>query len=148
MISTTIRTIARADIGLIEPLWDELKAHHQQRTASFDAYYLQIGFQKRKAELLSKDQLLILVAGDIGCELGFCVASVNNGAGEVESLYVRPQSRHQRVGSTLMQHALAWLSTQNSAPIRLLIGEGNEAVIAYYHKLGFRKRATMMELCK
>jgi len=44
-----------------------------------------------------------------------------------------------------MRAGIAWLNQQNVSAVRLLVGQGNEQALAFYQKLGFKVRATMME---
>lgn len=135
------------EIDRIEPLWNELKLHHHDRTTLFKEYYRMNSFAKRKAEIMSKEHAIIFTAGQVGALSGFCIASINRGIGEIDSLYVTPKSRDMGFGDALMQSAVDWLRENQVSRIRLLVGEGNENAITYYEKQGFRKRATMMELC-
>jgi len=134
------------DLDLIEPLWNELKDYHHSKTIDFDDYYQSNNFAKRKAELVAKDKLVVFVASQANELIGFCVASMNNGLGEIDSLYVSPTNRENGYGSLLIAQALEWLKSHQATAIRLSVGQGNEAVIEYYEKLGFKMRATLMEL--
>jgi len=132
-----IETIANDNIDVIEPLWIELNRHQLDRTRYFEAYYRQNNFARRKAVLLAKDQLMLRVVEVDSQHVGFCVASVNCQIAEIDSLYVKPGARDNGIGAALMDSAFAWLS--------LLVGEGNESVIAFYQKYGFSRRAVLLE---
>ena len=146
-----IKQISKDEIDLIEDLWSQLKQHHQARTTHYTEYYQKNSFAKRKAELLGKDALAVFIADKateekINSVVGFCVVSINYRLGEVDSLYVSPFARDKGIGSELMSAGLAWLEQHKPENIRLSVGEGNEEAITYYEKLGFRKRATLMQL--
>lgn len=140
-----IEKISKDEISLIEALWCELKQHHQDKTTYFTDYYQANNFAKRKAELLNKDRLAIFVASNDDQATGFCVASIAAQLGEIDSLYVQPSLRGIGMGQQLMAAGLDWLNQQEPDSIRLSVGEGNEEAIAYYEKLGFKKRATVMQ---
>jgi len=133
-------------LDMLEPLWNKLKEYHQERTIDFVEYYNQNNFAKRKAELLAKDKLALFVINRQNSIAGFCVASFDNQLGEIDSLYVDPAYSSNGAGTLMVEHAIHWLNEQQPKAIRLLVGQGNEAVIEYYEKIGFKKRATVMEL--
>jgi len=140
-----IETIANDNIDVIEPLWIELNRHQLDPTRYFEAYYRQNNFARRKAVLLAKDQLMLRVVEVDSQHVGFCVASVNCQIAEIDSLYVKPGARDNGIGAALMDSAFAWLSKQSVSSVRLLVGEGNESVIAFYQKYGFSRRAVLLE---
>jgi len=154
-----IDRIACANVDLIEPLWDALKDHHQQRTTDYHEYYQQNTFAKRKAELLSKDRLAIFVAYDQQKPIGFCVVSavdethihpdkplLSELLGELDSLYLEQAYREHGLGMSLAVKGIEWLKDINVRSIRLSVGQGNERVISFYRKLGFRERSITMQL--
>ncbi len=141
----SIQKIETLHIDLIEDLWCQLKQHHQDRTVDFTDYYLQSSFEKRKSELLAKDELAIFVAQEGELAIGFCVVSINAKQGEVDSLFVTQSHRGLNLGAQLLQAGIAWLNQQDVSSVRLLVGQGNEYALAFYQKFGFKVRATMME---
>lgn len=141
-----IKKIERNEIDQIETLWNELRQHHQDRTIDYTQHYLETTFSKRRAELLVKTQMAIFVAEVDGSSIGFCVVSVNGTHGEIDSLFVKPDQRECHVGISLMNEGMKWLNLKNLESIRLLVGQGNEEVLSFYEKFGFKTRATMMEL--
>jgi len=67
----------------IKPLWEALNRYHLGSSKNFKQYYLDMTFQKRKAELLKKATLgkmriniaLIVASGQ---NVGYCISSINN----------------------------------------------------------------------
>jgi len=137
--------IKRAQIDLIESMWIELNQYHRDSTHQFRDYYDTNTFSKRKTVLLAKDELFILVAENGANLVGFCAASINLGIGEIDSLYLKPESRTQGFGGSMLRMATRWLTEQGLESARLSVGEGNEAVIEFYQKYGFKQRAIMLE---
>jgi len=146
MSNIEIKHIPLHEIDLIEPLWNALKQHHQDRTIDHTEYYLNSTFEKRKKVLLSKDKLAVFIAHHADEYVGFCVVSIDSNVGELDSLYVKGGSRNLGLGLSLTLAGMDWLKQQNPPNIRLLVGQGNESAVNFYEKLGFRVRATMMEL--
>ena len=140
-----IRQIERNEIDQIEALWNELKRYQEHRTIDFTQHYLDITYSQRKAELLAKDSVAIFLAELNGNSVGFCVVSITGTQGAVDSLFVQPNQRKCNIGKSLMNAGMAWLNNHDLGRIRLLVGQGNEEVLPFYEKLGFKARATMME---
>ena len=108
--------------------------------------YPEISFKQRKAELLAKDRIAVFVAENETKLVGYCVASTNGSQGEVDSLFVEPDSRKSITGESLMGAGMDWLRSHEPESIKVLVGQGNEEVVSFYETLGFRKRATVMAL--
>lgn len=140
-----ITEIDPQDIDSIESLWNDLKHHHQQRSKYYNEYYLSNTFDKRKAKLLAKDNLAVFVAHNNGERVGFCIVSVNSCLGEIDSLFVKPAYRERKIGEGLGAAGMSWLTERKPDSIRLSVGQGNEDVLSFYRKLGFKERATIME---
>ncbi len=141
-----IRLLDKDDIDQIETLWGELKKHHQRLTEDFHQHYIETSFTVRKKELLSREKLAVYVANSGNRDIGFCIVSVGGEIGTVESLYIQPEARGSGAGKALSLKGIKWLKEQAVKDIRLSVGQGNEAVLAFYKKLGFRQRAVVMQL--
>ena len=116
-----IKQIEHDDMDQIEALWIELKQHHSERTINYTQHYLETTFSKCKAELLAKEQVAIFVV------------EING---------------NSNTGKLLMGAGMEWLNRHHLEKIKLLVGQGNEGVLSFYEKLGFRTRATIMEFQK
>lgn len=84
------------------------------------------------------------MANDAHQLVAYCIASVLDGAGEIDSLYVSPVYRGADLGVTLIQSAMAWLSHFNCSEIRIGVAQGNEQTITFYEKFGFKKRSYIL----
>jgi diamine N-acetyltransferase len=146
-----------SQIGLLQPLWEGLRDHHSERTNHFRSYYEKALFEKRVASLFKRDQLELFICTDEQVKnsgfdklssdqiAAFLICSISGHAGEIDSLYVSPQHRGLDLGSQLLSSARQWLNNQGAQSIRLYVGDGNEDVLNFYQKNGFRVRATQME---
>mgnify|MGYP005991849543 CR=1 FL=1 len=149
--------LPKNQIGLLKPHWEALRDHHAERTNSFHSYYETALFDKRAASLLKRDQLGLFVCTDVDSSSGdvdrlsseqiaaFAICSLDGTAGEVDSLYVSPHSRGLDLGSKLLSEARRWFDGHGATSIRLYVGDGNEDVIEFYAKNGFKVRATQMQ---
>jgi diamine N-acetyltransferase len=135
----------------IEPLWQQLREHHQQRSRNFAGRYAHFPFEQRRQTLLEKARegsLHIDLARDpdSGAWVGYCVSSLSAGQeGEIESLCVDGAYRGQGIGEGLMQRALDWLDRSGAAVKRLSVAAGNEEAFSFYARFGFYPKSTILE---
>ncbi len=140
-----IKPINRNDVSTIKDLWESLNAHHLAMATNFKQFYSGFTFEKRIESLSKKDRLTIFVAQDRGENIGYCIASVDDRAGEIDSIFVQAQHRRTGIGSELLSRALQWLENQGCETIRVGIAEGNEAAAGFYKRFGFKERMIVMQ---
>jgi diamine N-acetyltransferase len=138
----------------IKPLWETLNRYHLGLSENFKQYYLDMTFQKRKADLLKKTRLgkmhvEIAVDKVSGQNVGYCVSSVTlEKTGEIKSIFVAETFRGMDIGDALMQKALIWLE-QNGAVEKIVeVTTGNERTWGFYARYGFLPRKTMLKQVK
>ncbi len=106
------------------------------------AYISQVNQQHSLPRLtasLFKKQRIILLAVNGKKVIGYMVGSAHpDGVGELYWLYVHPTQRRQRLGSKLLQQALAELEQQGMHTIRLMTHQFEQ----YYAKFGFQTAGT------
>ena len=127
----------------IEPLWAELNAIHQAKSVHFKAHYAGFTFEARKKMLLQaaeKGCLFVILAYDNELLVGYCVASVIDELGEVDSIFVSEAYRKKGIASSLMERALEWLNANGAVKIALKVSVGNEEVLGFYARYGFLPR--------
>ena len=52
--------------------------------------------------------LNVFVASESGKYIGYCIASIEEDAGEIESIFINPEFRNRKTGYLLMDAALKW----------------------------------------
>ena len=129
----------------IRDLWKELNSLHRQLSSNFKQHFDSFTFEKRVEKLICKEYLSIFVASDADLYVGYCIATADKNRGEIDSIYVQPSYRGQKVGHELMIMAMEWLNKQDCNEIDIYVAEGNEQVLGFYEKYGFKKRSTVMQ---
>jgi ribosomal protein S18 acetylase RimI-like enzyme len=140
-----IRKTSAEHISDIKALWENLNAHHLSGSSHFKGHFSKLTFEKRVENLKKRDRLIVYVAEDKGEKVGYCIATVDGVAGEVDSLFVQESYRGKGLGRELISHALQWLEQENCETIRVAIAEGNENVLDFYRRFGFAERFIVMQ---
>ena len=130
----------------IEPLWRELNKHHLERSKNFKNHFSSFTFAERSKKLHAMEKLAIFAAKENSELVGYCIASSNNGSGEIDSLYLMPQFRGTSNGMLLIESALSWLSGLDCKEISVSVAEGNEEAVTFYEKFGFKKRFHVLQI--
>jgi ribosomal protein S18 acetylase RimI-like enzyme len=120
-----------------------LNRHHVALSPHFSSRRRSRTFDARKREFDAKaasGKLRIELAFPTGSEtaVGYCLASLSAGMGEVDSLFVEEAFRGHGVGAELMRHALDWLDTQGATSKIVVVAHGNDSAIDFYSQFGFR----------
>jgi ribosomal protein S18 acetylase RimI-like enzyme len=140
-----IKTITRDNIGIIKSLWEDLNAHHLSHSTNFTHHFSKLRFEDRVEALKKRDQFIAYVAESGHESVGYCIATVHDRAGEIDSLFLSAAYRGKGYGKALMDLALNWLNDQNCETIRVSIAEGNEEALDFYRRFGFAERFVVMQ---
>jgi len=131
-------------------LWKKLNIHHQTISTHFRDSMALMTFDQRKASWLSRTetgQLRIDIAVLRVPEepIGYCVTTIDNDMGEIESLFVDEAYRKMGIGTVLMEKSLNWLEQNSITRKKLNVAVGNEQVLNFYRRFGFHPRAIILE---
>lgn len=132
----------------IGPLWCELNAHHHEKSQNFKKHFSSLTFSDRLKKLLAMEHMKIFAAKANSGLVGYCIASLCNETGEIDSLYIKPQFQGFSLGQQLTEAAMSWLSSLGCSRIRVAVAEGNEKAIPFYEKFGFKKRFHVLQIKK
>lgn len=134
-------------LEMIAPLWMKLNEFHKERSLKFSDHFNRLTWEKRKSSLIEKAQqgnMLVECAKNKGVMIGYCVSSVVDGTGEVESIFIEKEFRGCGIGDTFMKRALKWMDAQNVARKVVSVAVGNEEAFGFYQRYGFYPRATIL----
>jgi ribosomal protein S18 acetylase RimI-like enzyme len=146
-METDIRYISGNEelLDSIKCLWEELNKVHLAKSPYFKESFARNTFDARKGALLAsaqKGRLHVILAYDNSLLVGYCVSSILEEAGEIDSIYVSDDYRNRGIASSLMEKSLAWLNQNNSKKTVIKVAVGNEEVLSFYAKHGFYPRLT------
>lgn len=140
-----IKAITWDDIGIIKSLWGKLNTHHLSHSTHFTDHFSRFRFEERVEALKKRDQFIAYVAESNQESVGYCIATIHDCAGEIDSLFVDAAYRRKGYGRALMDLALKWMEDQRCKTIRVSIAEGNEEVLDFYRRFGFAERFVVMQ---
>lgn len=140
--------LAKDRLPEIQPLWEELNLEHLRDSIYFKDHYRTFTFKKRSESFRSvpEDDIRIDTVHHGGLIAGYCVSTVKNGIGEIESLFIGASYRGSGSGRRLVERALAWFEEKNCSKISVGVAHGHESVLPFYERFGFRPRMTVLEL--
>jgi diamine N-acetyltransferase len=136
------------ELDRIKDLWNKLRLQHQIKSSYFSKDYETIVFEDRKEQLLKKSEKWVLkvdLAFDNDNLVGYCVSSVSNDKGEIDSIFIEKKYRSVGIGDKLMKRALTWMNKMGVKNKRIQISVGNEDTIEFYSRYGFYPKHILLK---
>ncbi len=133
------------DIGEIQKLWEELNALHEERSTHFKKHFQTFTFEERSKRLLKREKIKIFVVSNGSDYIGYCVSTIENNKGEIDSICLFPEYQGRGIGKELMKKGLGWLEKMGCKSIKVAVAEGNEQVINFYKDFGFKQRFVVLQ---
>jgi GNAT superfamily N-acetyltransferase len=135
------------EIDRIRPLWEKLNQLHWNDSRYFKDHFNLLTFQKRveKFYRINPDNLrieAIQVNGDLA---GYCISTVIEHQGEIESLFVEESLRQNGYGRRLAENSIRWMKSKECLTISVSVADGHESVLPFYEKMGFYPRLHVLE---
>jgi ribosomal protein S18 acetylase RimI-like enzyme len=140
-----ISAMTSSELDSVRGLWEGLNAHHLSKSTHFKEHFSTFTFQKRIEGLKKKDRLAAFAAEDSGEKVGYCIATVHDRIGEIDSLFVSERYRGKGLGKELMSLAMEWLKGETCDAVMVAVAEGNEDVLDFYRQFGFAERLIVMQ---
>jgi ribosomal protein S18 acetylase RimI-like enzyme len=134
-------------IGVIKNLWEKNRQYHEVSSEYFSETYRSMCFDERIKVFgeFDKDMLKITVAKDNDEYIGYCISTIVEGKGELESLHVDESKRGIGIGKELTVTHLEWMKENNCKVIGVTVSQENESTINFYKKLGFYPNTLYMQ---
>ncbi|MFC1952917.1 GNAT family N-acetyltransferase [Chloroflexota bacterium] len=80
-----------------------------------------------------------------GILVGYCVSTVTENKGEIDSIFIDPEYRKNGIGNSLMQRALNWMNNNSVTRKTLNVGAGNDEVFEFYSRYRFYPYRIILE---
>lgn len=133
------------EIGAIQQLWERLNATHYENSTWWKDHFKGQTFNKRMKGLIQLDKCAVFAAKDQADLVAYCIVSIKQSIGEIDSIFVNDEIRQTGVGQMLLQKAMNWVKGHGIEQIKVGIAEGNESVLTFYAKMGFQKHMTVLK---
>lgn len=143
-----IKEIDIDKINCLKSLWNELNNIHKQQSRYFKEHYKNFTFEDRFSKFFKyeSNNIKIDVIKDKEKYVGYCISTIKDNYGELDSLFVASKYRKYGYGQKLGERSISWLKNNNCQKIVVSVAEGNESVLDFYKKLGFYPRMTKLQL--
>jgi ribosomal protein S18 acetylase RimI-like enzyme len=130
------------EIELIKPLWEKLNSIHFNKSVHFKSKYEKFTFDRRMESIHKKAQngiirIDMLLDSDTGNYIGYCLSSIEDNLGEIESIFIESQYRKFKLGDRLMRSALNWFEFNLVTNIQINVVYANNEALPFYERYGF-----------
>jgi ribosomal protein S18 acetylase RimI-like enzyme len=130
------------EIDIIKPLWEKLNLIHLDKSVYFKSKYENFTFDKRMEAIYKKAEkgiikLDVLLDNDKGEYLGYCLSSIEEDLGEIESIFIDEKYRKYGLGDKLMKSALKWFQSKGIKNIEINVVYANDEALPFYERHGF-----------
>jgi GNAT superfamily N-acetyltransferase len=125
------------EAGLVGRLLHDFNTEFEAPTPSAEE------FAARFADLLDRDDLLVLVSGTVEEPTGFAYVTLrptpywDGPLAQLEELYVRPDLRDQGIGGALLEEVMHWARDQGAEEMHINVDEIDTDTRRFYERHGF-----------
>lgn len=139
--------ISYSDIDIIKSLWEKNRLYHVNSSEYFKEAYQSIVFEDRMKAFskFNKATMKITVAKSDDEYIGYCISTISDGTGELQSLHVSENNRGNGIGKQLASKHIEWMKKMNCKVIGVIVSQENESTICFYKKLGFYPNTLYMQ---
>lgn len=140
--------ISYDEIEVIKALWEKNRQYHENSSEYFKESYRFISFDQRiKAfNVFNKETMKITVVKNSDEYIGYCISTIIDGKGELDSLHVDESNRGNGIGKKLVSKHIEWMREKNCKVIGVTVSQENDSTIWFYKKLGFFPNTLYMQL--
>lgn len=130
------------EIELIKPLWEKLNSIHFYKSVYFKNKHKKFTFDRRIESINKTAQngiikIDMLLDNDTGNYIGYCLSSIEDNLGEIESIFIENQYRKLKLGDKLMTSALNWFESNSITNIQINVINANDEALPFYEHYGF-----------
>lgn len=131
-----------SEINLIKPLWEKLNEVHLKQSVYFKNKYESFTFEERIESILKKAQhgkikLDMIYNEKENRHVGYCLSSIQEEVGEIESIFIEENYRKSGLGDKLMSKSLKWFEENSITNIEINVVYANDSALPFYQKHGF-----------
>ncbi|WP_283408979.1 GNAT family N-acetyltransferase [Anoxynatronum buryatiense] len=136
----------------MKDVWERNRQFHEEMSRFFGHYYTSLVFEERMKPFsgFGENRIKITIAEEEEEKsvIGYCLSTIDNHEGQMQTLHVLEDFRGNDIGKELMRRHLEWFETKGCTEISLVVSNENEKAIRFYENHGFRKNTIEMRLFK
>ena len=140
-----ILKLNKKEIFKIRLMWEKLNALHGDLSTHFKDHFKALSFEERLRQIEIKKSFAFFIAQTEQELVGYCIASIEDETGEIDSIYVDPKHRYNQIGERLLLKAESWLKSQNVVKYQISVVQGNESVFQFYSRQGYHPKCIVLE---
>ncbi len=133
-----IKELAVPEYDKIKKILGLQQRFHYDLNGPFAADFLKVGVEEFKDYMFERPKCITYVALDGGEIVGFSAANMEGDEGFIKDLFVCEKYRGEQLGKKLFDYVLKWLESNGCKKVNVHVSIGNEKVIHFYEKFGFK----------
>lgn len=134
--------IGKSELNKIKHLWIKLNIIHYSDSLYWKDDFLRQTFEKRIGafEKIEENEIKISIITDNVDIFGYCISTIKDSVGEIESIYLDEIIRNNKYGQALINKHLEWFKSRGCEKINVSVSHGHDSVLGFYNKMGFYER--------
>lgn len=147
LIMIEIFDIPFDEIEVIKDLWEKNRQYHEDTSEYFSEAYESISFDEKIKGFggFHEDMLKITIAQENEEYIGYCISTIVEGRGELQSIHVDETKRGLGSGKKLAFEHIQWMKENNCKVIGVTVSQENQSTINFYKSLGFYPNTMYMQ---
>lgn len=142
----SIEEIKIEEYEKLKDIISQQQVYHYNLNGPYKERFLRINEINFQEFMMKKRKAITYVAIIEGKIIGFSSGYINNhNEGFVEDLFIAEAYRKETIGTKLFQNLLNWLKANNAETVDVHVSIGNENVMKFYEKNGFRPTGYTMK---
>jgi ribosomal protein S18 acetylase RimI-like enzyme len=145
-MKTNITDLEIENIHIIEKLWIKNSEFHRSNSEYFNTPLEEGIFNKRISSWKKAGNLKITISSTENHIVGYCISTITNKNGSIESLYVDTDFRRRGIAANLAKSHLKWFNDFGCEKSTVTTVYKNADALGFYKSIGlFPKTITLEE---
>ncbi len=97
------------EIDLLKDLWNQNAEYHRLTSEYFRSNSCKTLFQDRVEAWKKCDEIKITKIENENIVIGYCITSINNKYGNIESIFINKNMRRKGIGMKIIREHIEWM---------------------------------------
>jgi predicted acetyltransferase len=135
----------RKNLNSIHNLWIINSKYHSGISMHFNNEPFSDNFIERIESWTKLEQIKATIINDDDT-VGYCVSSIDNGIGTIESIFIINIYRNKGIGTKIIKEHIKWMQNNECKRIQVSTVYGNEEAIQFYKRMKIYPRSINLVL--